>query len=325
MNSWRSSIFQVIRSEDRDILGTAFVIHGRRILTCRHVLLGQARAPRPQREKQALFNCPAISLFNSVEVGPVAVTEWGFHEEHDVACGYLADGATVAELPVQVSVVPPSTEVTCAGFPGSTPNLLHSFKRNVAAGQGAEGLVLDGALSPGMSGGPALVNGLAVGVVYADAVNDSLAYLAPLNTIFRWMEKVFPPIEFPPNPSGIGIATVPVAGSLRFFDIPPVVIEVFARQFEETEIARIFFKDAMALRAAHNREGFTDRQILVRPAEITWSAAPESRWAKIFELCAQRSQRTVAALFFASDAPQPEFLAQPEREMFEKFKAKLMH
>ncbi|RDJ05065.1 hypothetical protein B5K06_26195 [Rhizobium grahamii] len=175
-----------------------------------------------------------------------------------------------------------------------------------------------------MSGGPALVNGHAIGVVYADAVNDSLAYLAPLSTIFRWMEKIFPPILFPQDSSG-SIASVPVAGSLRFFDVPPAVIEVFARQFEENQVARTFLSNAMALRAANNPEGFKERQILVQPVEIAWNTSAVARWAKIFELCTQRSQRTVAALFFAGDAPESEFLAPSEREVFEKFKAKLMH
>ncbi|MBY3214300.1 trypsin-like peptidase domain-containing protein [Rhizobium laguerreae] len=324
MGNWRSSILQVIRAEDRKLLGTAFGIYGRRILTCRHVLLGQDRVPLTLREQQTVFKCPSIFLFNSVEVGPVAVAEWAFHEQYDVACGYLAEGAPAAELPVQVSLVPPSTTVVCAGFPASGPDRLHSFERKVAAGQGVEGLVLDGALAPGMSGGPALVDGRAIGVVYADAASDNMAYLAPLNTIFRWMERLFPPMDSTGAPSG-GIASVPVAGTLRFFDVPPAVIEIFARQFEEQELARTFFRDAMALRAAHNPEGFTDRQIIVRPAEIVWSAPPEARWMRIFELCGKRSQRTVAALFFAVDAPQPEFLAPPERELFQQFKAKLMY
>ncbi|MER8565093.1 serine protease [Mesorhizobium sp. M0924] len=324
METWRSAVFQVLQGGDRKVLGTAFSIFGGRVLTCMHVLLGQDKVLIEHRAGQAVFNFRSVFLFRSVDQGPVAVAEWAFHDEYDVACGRLAEGASfLSQIPLQTAVVTPSTSVTCAGFPASGADTLYTFERSVAA-QGPQGLILDGALAPGMSGGPALVNGRAIGVVYADTVSESMGFLVPLNAISNWIERVLPPIpDLPANEAGL--AGVPIAGSLRFFDIPPTVIEVFSRQFDDRIVARNFFRHAMALRAQWNPEGFTENQILVRPSQINWESPPEAFWSRIFELCAQRSQRTLAALFFATNAPQSEFLAHPERMIFEQFRIKLMH
>jgi hypothetical protein len=324
LESWRSSVFQILRADDRRVLGTAFSIFGGRVLTCAHVLLGEDKVALDDRAEQAVFSFGSIFLFRSVDQGPVAIAEWALHDQFDVACGRLAEGATSLDhIPLQTAVVMPSTSVTCAGFPASGADTLHSFKRNVAA-SGQRGLILDGALAPGMSGGPALVNGRAIGVVYADDLDDNMAFLTPLNVISNWIERVLPPIPDSPGVGG-GLGAVPVSGVVRFRDIPLIVIKIFSRQFDNRLVSQNFLREAMRLREECNPEGFAEDQILVRPGEINWESPPESFWTTILDLCAKRSQRTLAALFLASGAPQSEFLAHSERVVFENFKDILMH
>ncbi|MER9133264.1 hypothetical protein [Mesorhizobium sp. M0768] len=125
METWRSAVFQVLQGGDRKVLGTAFSIFGGRVLTCMHVLLGQDKVLIEHRAGQAIFNFRSVFLFRSVDQGPVAIAEWALHDQYDVACGRLAEGATFfSQIPRQTAVVTPSTSVTCAGFPASGADTL---------------------------------------------------------------------------------------------------------------------------------------------------------------------------------------------------------
>jgi hypothetical protein len=323
MDAWRTAVFQVVTA-DRQVLGTAFTVFGRRVLTCRHVLQNIARVQLNPGGQVPLFLYKLVYLFRSVDFGLIKVAEWAVHDTYDIACGRLAEGVPAVDtVPLETRIVVPSTAVTCAGFPASGAGTLVTFERHVA-GRTLDGFLLDNAAAPGISGGPALVNGRAIGVVYADVVDEHVTLLVPLNEISSWIERTLGPIPDQPGKVDLGLTAFPIVGSVRY-DIPVGVIRIFSRQYFDPNEARRFFNAAMLLRAEHNPEGYSEDMILVRPEEIVWGAAPEAFWERIFQISSRRSQRTVAAFFVAESAPHPDFLQPADRTIFEQFRSRLMH
>lgn len=325
MNNWRQSVFQVIDrvGSDRRILGTAFAIFGGRVLTCGHVMKAHRAFGTSSRDPNAEpFVLPDCALFNSAEYGMVSGVEWALHSHLDVACGRVPDGTPLpASLRIEPTAVHPGMDILCAGFPTGLPDSLTYYRRSVATWSSERGLVLDGALAPGMSGGPALVDDRVVGIVYADLADQNLAFVVPLVSILRWIEATFPAQADPEHPDDL--SAVPIAGAVTPLDLRSEVVDAFANKFDDPGDAKRFFNEAMRLRKSCNPEGFTDQQILVSSLDIKWDAAPRHFWYRILDTSLRRSQRTLAALFYVPNAPNPEFLSGDEQRIFRELKEKL--
>lgn len=117
------------------------------------------------------------------------------------------------------------------------------------------------------------------------------------------------------------ISAVPVGPMVRDSDIPDDVIAVFADRLADPVRAARFLALAAELRLACNPEGFTDRQITVRPGDglNPRTIAAEVFWRAVLRAAGMKSRRSLAAFLLAPGAPQLATLGPGPARVFREF------
>jgi hypothetical protein len=118
------------------------------------------------------------------------------------------------------------------------------------------------------------------------------------------------------------VGRFPIGPMVHFHEIPVEMIALFSEKLADPEHARRFFRTAMQVRSRCNPEGFTDRQILVRPGEVLnpETVTAEEFWSTLLAAAGQRSRRTLAAFLLAPGAPHEDAIRASDASALRKFK-----
>jgi hypothetical protein len=115
---------------------------------------------------------------------------------------------------------------------------------------------------------------------------------------------------------------IPIGPMVRFHEIPAEVIALFSEKLANPAQARRFFRTAMQVRSRCNPEGFTEQQILVRPAEVLnpETVAADEFWGTLLSVAGRKSRRTLGVFLLAPGAPREDSLGTTEASVLRTFK-----
>lgn len=295
--------------------GTAFAIARNAFLTCAHLF------PNPPDLGRVFLRGPGRH-------GDIGQVDWHVHHALDLACATLKPGIGEVDshLPILLrDVTRDLGELTCLGY-FDRKSGLQAWSDKVSGASLADGWVaLGNTVADGVSGGPVLCGERVIAVVRADNQRTNQTYVLPLLSAWSWLEALQVPINH--GPGKMALAQVPIRPPVRAAEIPDLVIRTFAERFPEHRRAATFVERAMDERRRANPEGFTDDQILIHRSDLHFSSAIPSTvwWSEALLAAASKSRRTLAAIFLAEGAPNPELMPESDGRQYQEFVDNLIH
>lgn len=310
---FEDAIYRVFFSDDqaKHFLGTAFAIAPNWFLTCAHLF-------------DNITNKNKIFLRGPGKHGDIGRINWKRHPEIDCCAGILASGGGGVDTYINFQLSDLTSEIgelKCMGFFDAESGLQKWIDRLSGVNHINGWVALQNTLADGISGGPVLLGDRVVAIVRADNQRTNQKYILPLITVFSWLESEgFRGV--PSDPKQMTLASVPIRPPVRAADITDVIIRAFAKQLPDQTKAAAFVERAMDSRKGANPEGFTAEQILLHRAEFTFTGSVPGTlyWENILLLAAEKSRRTVAALFFEKGAPEPAMMADYEGAAYIEFR-----
>ncbi len=296
--------------------GTAFAIAPNWFMTCSHLFCETT-------DNDKFF------LRGPSKHGDIGRIDWHHHPEMDCATGILEPGTDGVDtyLPILLrDVTSDLGELRCMGFIDTTSSL-QEWTDQISGTSLIDGWVaLQNTLSEGVSGGPVLAGDRVIALVRADNQRTNQKYVLPLTRVFSWIEsKGFRASSL--RSDSTSLAQVPIRPPVRAADISDAIIRIFASHLPDQSKAAAFVGRAMDASKTANAEGLSDGQILLHPSDLSFAGPVPSvtYWASVLLLAAERSRRTVAALFLIEGAPEPKLMADEEGAIYSAFLNWLIH
>jgi S1-C subfamily serine protease len=168
-----------------ELAGTGTVIDGKRILTNAHLVVGATEVSVQGRPGEDKFEAKVAAVGPEIDLAVLTVKDEKFFERRPA-------------LPLAKGLPKPQDPVAVYGFPIGGDNL--SVTKGVVSrveammyhyrGYGV-GIQVSAALNPGNSGGPAVVEGKGVGLVYSRlAEGENIGYVIPTEEIDQFLDDV---------------------------------------------------------------------------------------------------------------------------------------
>ena len=307
-----------VAGRSRRLVGTAFAVNSRMVLTCRHVVRADDIA--------------GSLVLDGGHLGDIGQLEWLVHGEAtvDVALGVTDESTFRAWLtPACVDVAALTAAITCVGY-GSEDRGIECWQDNVAGEDRRYGLVtVQNSLHRGCSGGPVLDNSRrAVAICVARHRDGAAKYILPVRSFYAWMQdRGFTPMEQGAEADGERpwLMKVPIGPMVRISDVPREVVEAFAQTLCSGQAAKNHLAGVNALVLKNNPEALEVQQITLQEADQPAFDVPRNFWVYVFSVMGARSRRSVAALLEAKGAPNPRVQDERTQRAFRRFRNCLLN
>lgn len=303
----------VLRMETADgsneLRGTAFAIGPRHFLTCSH-----------------LFSegCDLVA-YQSLQRGRIAKFEVHSHSELDVALCELSDGTSSFNKWIQPALQPLAAdidgEVCAVGYPVDINNGLSRWCGQVSAVNDLNGwIALQGSSMPGVSGGPVVYKGRAIGVLIGRHLSGAQIYAIPYALVHSWCEAWgyrLPPLKTPTTE----LSQVPIGPLVQARAIPQALFEAFALKFATPTTASRHVNASMSnLLTEVGAASIDEKRDVITPADLPASAANmNDYWFNVLSSAGVKSRRTLAAIIFTDNAIIEDDFDTSNRRVFQNF------